>query len=101
MLRTPQLKPYIVYIKPPPFEELKESRQAAHARSTFDETSSRGFTVIILIMSTFGGRTKNYLGLFLTTYRIVGLILGTWENSESQENILGSREKILNAGEKF
>lgn len=45
MLRTPQLKPFIIYIKPPSFEELKETRNAAHARSTFDETNSRGFTV--------------------------------------------------------
>lgn len=34
----------MVYIKPPPFSELKESRSAAYARSTFDENSSRGFT---------------------------------------------------------
>ncbi|KAK6627468.1 hypothetical protein RUM44_009945 [Polyplax serrata] len=44
MLRTPQLKPFIIYIKPPSFEELKETRTNAHARSTFDETNSRGFT---------------------------------------------------------
>ena len=45
-LRTPQLKPYIIHIKPPTFEELKESRTQARARSTFDETNSRGFTVL-------------------------------------------------------
>ncbi|XP_075228457.1 membrane palmitoylated protein 7-like protein metro isoform X2 [Lycorma delicatula] len=44
MLRTPQLKPYIVYIKPPEFDALKETRSAAYARSTFDENNSRGFT---------------------------------------------------------
>uniref|UniRef100_A0A1B6CRI1 MAGUK p55 subfamily member 7 n=1 Tax=Clastoptera arizonana TaxID=38151 RepID=A0A1B6CRI1_9HEMI len=44
MLRTPLLKPYIVFIKPPSFEELKESRSTAFARSTFDETNSRGFS---------------------------------------------------------
>ncbi|XP_063238061.1 MAGUK p55 subfamily member 7 isoform X9 [Bacillus rossius redtenbacheri] len=44
MLRTPQLKPYIVCIKPPSFEVLKETRNAAYARSTFDEANSRGFT---------------------------------------------------------
>ncbi|XP_046997322.1 MAGUK p55 subfamily member 7 isoform X2 [Schistocerca americana] len=44
MLRTPQLKPYIIYIKPPTFDVLKETRNAAYARSTFDETNSRGFT---------------------------------------------------------
>ncbi|XP_066991068.1 MAGUK p55 subfamily member 7 isoform X3 [Anabrus simplex] len=44
MLRNPQLKPYIIYIKPPPFDVLKETRNAAYARSTFDENNSRGFT---------------------------------------------------------
>lgn len=44
-LRTPQLKPYIIHIKPPPFDQLKESRTSSRARSTFDETNSRGFTV--------------------------------------------------------
>ncbi|GLG99617.1 Peripheral plasma membrane protein CASK, partial [Gryllus bimaculatus] len=44
MLRTPQLKPYVIYIKPPPFDVLKETRNAAYARSTFDENNSRGFT---------------------------------------------------------
>lgn len=48
-LRTPQLKPYIVHVKPPPtFERLKASRTATRARSTFDETNSRGFTVRML-----------------------------------------------------
>lgn len=44
-LRTPQLKPFIIHIKPPTFEKLKETRAALRARSTFDETNSRGFTV--------------------------------------------------------
>ncbi|KAF5271027.1 hypothetical protein FQR65_LT05377 [Abscondita terminalis] len=44
MLRIPQLKPYIVYIKPPSLERLKETRNAFHARSTFDANNSRGFT---------------------------------------------------------
>ncbi|KAL0118387.1 hypothetical protein PUN28_009206 [Cardiocondyla obscurior] len=44
MLRTPQLRPYIIYIKPPTFEVLKETRNEARARSTFDENNSRGFT---------------------------------------------------------
>lgn len=44
-LRTPQLKPFIIHIQPPPFEQLKATREAARARSTFDETNSRGFTV--------------------------------------------------------
>lgn len=46
-LRTPQLKPYIVHIKPPPFEELKDSRNNARAKTTFEETSSRAFSVSI------------------------------------------------------
>lgn len=45
MLRTPQTKPYVVYIKSPRFETLKETRNEARARSTFDESNSRGFTV--------------------------------------------------------
>ncbi|XP_014206505.1 MAGUK p55 subfamily member 7 isoform X4 [Copidosoma floridanum] len=44
MLRTPKLKPYIVYIKPPRFEIFKETRNDSRARSTFDESNSRGFT---------------------------------------------------------
>ncbi|XP_044764394.1 MAGUK p55 subfamily member 7 isoform X1 [Coccinella septempunctata] len=44
ILRNPDLKPYIIYIKPPPLEELKETRNAVHARSTFDVNNSRGFT---------------------------------------------------------
>lgn len=46
-LRTPQLKPYIIHIKPPLFDELKMTRISAKAISSFDETSSRGFTVMI------------------------------------------------------
>ncbi|XP_026760056.1 MAGUK p55 subfamily member 7 isoform X2 [Galleria mellonella] len=44
MLRTPRLRPYIVFIKPPPLERLIETRTAANARSTFDKESSRAFT---------------------------------------------------------
>ncbi|XP_078043716.1 membrane palmitoylated protein 7-like protein metro isoform X4 [Augochlora pura] len=44
MLRTPQTKPYVIYIKPPRLEILKETRNDAKARSTFDERNSRGFT---------------------------------------------------------
>uniref|UniRef100_A0A182N8R9 MAGUK p55 subfamily member 7 n=1 Tax=Anopheles dirus TaxID=7168 RepID=A0A182N8R9_9DIPT len=43
-LRTAHLKPYIVHIRPPAYEELKKSRTKARARSTFDENNSRGFT---------------------------------------------------------
>uniref|UniRef100_A0A1A9Z0N7 MAGUK p55 subfamily member 7 n=1 Tax=Glossina pallidipes TaxID=7398 RepID=A0A1A9Z0N7_GLOPL len=43
-LRTVQLKPFIVHIKPPEFEILKKTRTEARAKSTFDETNTRGFT---------------------------------------------------------
>lgn len=51
MLRIPQLKPYIIYIKPPSFDILKETRNAAYARSTFDENNSRGFTVSVIVLN--------------------------------------------------
>lgn len=44
-LRTAQLKPYIIHIRPPPLDELKETRTTARAKSTFEETSSRAFSV--------------------------------------------------------
>lgn len=45
-LRTPQLKPFIIHVKPPgTMEELKRTRDAMHARSTFDENNLREFTV--------------------------------------------------------
>lgn len=52
-LRTPQLKPFIVHIQPPSFEKLKASRESHRARSTFDETNSRGFTVSEINVLTF------------------------------------------------
>ena len=45
MLRTAEFKPYIIYVKPPPFEVLKLSRHKAFAKSTFDESNSRAFNV--------------------------------------------------------
>lgn len=44
-LRTPQLKPYVIHIKPPLFDDLKVTRRNGKAISSYDETSSRGFTV--------------------------------------------------------
>ncbi|EEC15971.1 maguk P55, putative [Ixodes scapularis] len=44
MLRTAELKPFVIFIKPPSLEVLKETRNRACARSTFDENCSRGFT---------------------------------------------------------
>ena len=43
-LRTPQLKPYVIFVKPPAYEELKLSRVAAKAISSHDESSLRGFS---------------------------------------------------------
>ncbi|KAG8197875.1 hypothetical protein JTE90_024274 [Oedothorax gibbosus] len=43
-LRTPEIKPYIIFIKPPPLDILKETRIRSNARSTFDQFCSRGFT---------------------------------------------------------
>ncbi|CAL8133719.1 unnamed protein product [Orchesella dallaii] len=43
MLRTSEFKPYIIFIKPPEFEVLKQSRHNAFAKSTFDESNSRAF----------------------------------------------------------
>lgn len=49
-LRTPQLKPYIIHIKPPLFDDLKITRSTAKAVSSHDETNSRGFTVNIILL---------------------------------------------------
>lgn len=45
MLRTPRLRPYIVFVKSPSVKRLAVTRNLANARSTFDKESSRGFTV--------------------------------------------------------
>jgi guanylate kinase len=44
-LRTAQLKPYMIHIKPPSFEVLQETRSKSNAISTHDENKSRGFSV--------------------------------------------------------
>lgn len=46
-LRTVQTKPFIIHIKPPEFDVLKKSRTESRAKSTFDESNARGFTVSI------------------------------------------------------
>lgn len=48
-LRTAQLKPYMIHIRPPLFDELKLTRTAARAISAHDETRSRGFNVSLFI----------------------------------------------------
>ncbi|XP_063393906.1 MAGUK p55 subfamily member 7 isoform X1 [Cydia fagiglandana] len=44
MLRTARLRPYIVFVRPPPLGRLAATRAAHHARSSFDKESSRAFT---------------------------------------------------------
>lgn len=43
-LRTPEMKAFVVFVKPPKFEDLVATRKESNAKSTFDETSSRGFS---------------------------------------------------------
>ncbi|KAF2358044.1 L27 domain C-terminal [Trinorchestia longiramus] len=43
-LRCAELKPYVIFIEPPPLALLKESRAAAQAKSTFDADTERPFT---------------------------------------------------------
>ncbi|KMY92921.1 MAGUK p55 subfamily member 7 isoform X1 [Drosophila simulans] len=43
-LRTAQLKPFLIHVKPPELEILKATRTEARAKSTFDEANARSFT---------------------------------------------------------
>ncbi|KRF97593.1 uncharacterized protein Dwil_GK20656, isoform C [Drosophila willistoni] len=43
-LRTAQLKPFLIHIKPPELSVLKSTRTEARAKSTFDEANARSFT---------------------------------------------------------
>lgn len=43
-LRTAQLKPFLIHVKPPELEVLKATRTEARAKSTFDEANARSFT---------------------------------------------------------
>ncbi|XP_070069143.1 MAGUK p55 subfamily member 7 isoform X2 [Drosophila takahashii] len=43
-LRTAQLKPFLIHVKPPELEVLKTTRTEARAKSTFDEANARSFT---------------------------------------------------------
>uniref|UniRef100_A0A8D8S922 MAGUK p55 subfamily member 7 n=1 Tax=Cacopsylla melanoneura TaxID=428564 RepID=A0A8D8S922_9HEMI len=44
VLRSATFKPLVLFIAPPSFSQLKESRMAAFARSPFDQYNSRAFT---------------------------------------------------------
>ncbi|XP_043644221.1 MAGUK p55 subfamily member 7 isoform X2 [Drosophila teissieri] len=43
-LRTAQLKPFLIHVKPPELDTLKATRTEARAKSTFDEANARSFT---------------------------------------------------------
>ncbi|XP_020818004.1 MAGUK p55 subfamily member 7 isoform X4 [Drosophila serrata] len=43
-LRTAQLKPFLIHVKPPELDVLKTTRTEARAKSTFDEANARSFT---------------------------------------------------------
>nr|NP_001286309.1 menage a trois, isoform D [Drosophila melanogaster]AHN56107.1 menage a trois, isoform D [Drosophila melanogaster] len=43
-LRTAQLKPFLIHVKPPELDILKATRTEARAKSTFDEANARSFT---------------------------------------------------------
>ncbi|XP_042906742.1 MAGUK p55 subfamily member 7 [Parasteatoda tepidariorum] len=61
VLRTPEIKPYLIFIKPPPLEILKETRIRANARSTFDQYCSRGFTDGEFHEIVYGGHKLEFL----------------------------------------
>ncbi|XP_054707108.1 LOW QUALITY PROTEIN: MAGUK p55 subfamily member 7-like [Uloborus diversus] len=61
VLRTPEIKPYLIFIKPPPLDILKETRIRANARSTFDEFHSRGFTDNEFHEIIYGGHKLEFL----------------------------------------
>lgn len=44
LLRTAEVKPFVVFVKPPPFPTLKATREAFKAKSTFDASYSRNFS---------------------------------------------------------
>ena len=66
MLRTPDLKPFIVYVKAPSFERLRDTRTTAYARSTFVENGNRAFTV-----SSSGLVTHRWQQLVTVTLKMV------------------------------
>ncbi|XP_023328596.1 MAGUK p55 subfamily member 7 isoform X2 [Eurytemora carolleeae] len=79
-LRTAELKPYIIYIKPPSFDVLKETRHQAYARSTFDESNSRSFTdEEFRDMITAGARIEYLYGHFADTVIVNDDLIGAFE----------------------
>jgi len=79
-LRTAELRPYIIYIKPPAFEVLKETRGQAYARSTFDEANSRSFTdEEFRDMITSGARIEYLYGHYFDTTIVNDDLLSSFE----------------------
>lgn len=73
MLRTCEFKPYIIFIKPPEFEVLKQSRHNAYAKSTFDESNSRAFNVRISVIFSKTKTKPFYLNYSINYFIIVHL----------------------------
>ncbi|CAH1249884.1 MPP7 [Branchiostoma lanceolatum] len=44
LLKTSDLQPCVIYVKPPPLDRLRETRTAAGAKSTHDPSASRTFS---------------------------------------------------------
>ncbi|XP_048005686.1 MAGUK p55 subfamily member 7 [Leguminivora glycinivorella] len=71
MLRTARLRPYIVFVRPPPLERLAATRAALHARSTFDKESSRAFTEEELLDMIRSSNRINFLYGYMFDEEIV------------------------------
>ncbi|VDP15179.1 unnamed protein product [Soboliphyme baturini] len=72
-LRTPELKPYFIFVKPPPYPTLEATRSCAEVRSTFDSDYSRGFTSSELLqMIETGNRLEATFGHFFDYVLING-----------------------------
>lgn len=61
VLRTPEIKPYLIFIKPPSIDILKETRIRANARSTFDEFCARGFSDSEFHDIVYGGHKLEFV----------------------------------------
>ncbi|CAG9781910.1 unnamed protein product [Diatraea saccharalis] len=85
MLRTPRLRPYIIFIKPPPLEKLIETRTLANARSTFDKESSRAFT------------EEEFTDIIRSSNRINFLYGYMFDEDIVNENLAGALTQLLKA----
>ena len=67
VLRRPEYKPFVIFVKSPSYERLKETRCTLKSKFTQDEKNPRTFTV-----STY--RHKRHLILFV----------GSWKNNYNE-----------------